>query len=86
MLLKYFAFVESTKPQVKKLRGQIEAFKEAIQSEKKLEMIVRERVDQEQILLTRAKVAAVDTKQAIKEAQACQKQLELERFKQGKDF
>ncbi len=49
-------------------------------------MIVRERVAEEQVLLTRAKVAAADTRQAIKAAQAYEKQLELERFKQGKDF
>ncbi|MCZ6633825.1 MAG: hypothetical protein O7G87_10485 [bacterium] len=86
VLLKYFAFVESTRPRIKKLRGQIETFKESIQSEKKLEMIVRERVGEEQVLLTRAKIAVSDTKQEIKAAQAHEKQLELEKFKQGKDF
>ena len=85
-ILTYSTFIGKARPRIRLLKDRILQFEEATAKEKRLNDIVEERVKEEQMGLGNLELAIAETKQEIQAALARREKLELELFKQGKDF
>lgn len=82
-VLNYTGVLTTIRPRIVKGRARAHKLEEAIESELKLEAVVREQVESEKMALTELKLAVADSKQEMRATQAREQAIKQEFFKRG---
>ncbi len=84
IIFKYLSFMGKTTPLIKQLKERIQKLEEGIGAERKLSGVLRGRVEEEKVGLTKLKLAVSEMEKKAKTALAHKEQLELEMYKRSK--
>lgn len=82
--IKYVLFITKTLPRVGGLKTRVGKLEDAIQTEQRLQGVIRARIENEKMALSKVKLSVEEAKQELKAAQDRQKQIEWEMYKKGK--